>query len=114
MCLLVTQHYGNLRPVMDPFRPTIVSVENQQAFFFLQVKLFNKPDKLCFGRRQSRRDQKGSYLREKRQRLTPLNQLSSKYFIVQCIVGRTHNFFFLHQKDLLTVSFVAGKRFGYE
>lgn len=53
--------------------------------FFFQVILFNKPDKLCFARRQARRDQKGRYLGEKRQRLTPLNQLSSKYFIVHCM-----------------------------
>lgn len=53
--------------------------------FFLQVILFNKPDKLCFARRQARQDQKGRYLGEKRQRLTPLNQLSSKYFIVHCM-----------------------------
>lgn len=34
--------------------------------FFLQVILFNKPDKLCFARRQARRDEKGRYLGEKK------------------------------------------------
>ena len=89
--LFVTQHYANLNAVMDFLKFTIGSVEKQQAFF-LQVKLFNKPDKLCCGRRQPRRDQKGSYLGEKRERLTPLNQLYSKYFVVQSIAaGMRHN-----------------------
>lgn len=34
--------------------------------FFLRVTLFNKPDKLCFARRQAGQDQKGRYLGEKK------------------------------------------------
>lgn len=100
--LSVTQHYSDLRPVTSSSRFTMASVEKQQAFSFSRsYYLISQTSCVLRGARlggMKKEDTSG----RKRQRLTPLNQLSSKYVIVRCVEPRGH----------LTLSRLPANRWG--
>lgn len=78
---------------MSPSRLTMASVEKQQAFSFSRsYYLISQTSCVSRGARLGRIKKEDTSGR-KRQRLTPLNQLSSRYFIVHCVELLTVNCF---------------------
>lgn len=70
---------------MSPLWRTMASVEKQQAFSFSRSNyLISQTSCVLRGARLGGIREEDTSGR-KRQRLTPLNQLSSKYFIVGCM-----------------------------